>query len=254
MKVFIIEDEYLAVQRLQKLLLDIIPDIQIVGTADGIDTSVAWLKANAAPDLILMDIELTDGQSFEIFKLIDVQSPVIFITSYDEYAIQAFKVNSIDYLLKPVKKDDLERALQKFERLNAAQSTAIDITKLIAELQKSNQVKELRTRFLVRQGQRFLPVETSQIAYFYSEDKLTFCVTHDRNRHIIDYTLDQLEDMLDPKQYFRINRQFVADIKAIEHVQNYFNGKLKIDLNPAPEKEVIVSRERATQFKDWMGQ
>jgi two-component system, LytTR family, response regulator LytT len=123
----------------------------------------------------------------------------------------------------------------------------------VQRLQKQNQVKEYRNRFLVKQGQRYTPVETTQIAYFYSEDKVTFCVTHDRAKFMLDYTLDELEEMLEPKQYFRLNRQFVADIKATGQTQNYFNGKLKIDLKPATDKEILVSRKRVTIFKDWMG-
>jgi DNA-binding LytR/AlgR family response regulator len=253
MKVFIIEDEPLAVQKLTKLLREIAPYIQIVGTADGIESSVEWLQAHPTPDLVLMDIELCDGQSFEIFNQIEVKSPVIFTTSYDEYAIQAFRVNSVDYLLKPIKREDLERALQKYEKLNRSHSQAIDISKLINELQKQNQPKEYRTRFLVKQGQRLMPVETTDIAYFFSEDGLTFFMTRDRIKHLLDYTLEELDTMLDPKQFFRISRQFIIEVRSVGQIHNHFNGKLKLDLRPSIDKEVTVSRERVSDFKDWMG-
>ncbi|AEI51968.1 LytR/AlgR family response regulator transcription factor [Runella slithyformis] len=253
MNIFIIEDEPLAVQKLTKLLFEVAPHVQIEGTADGIESSVEWLQTHPTPDLLLMDIELCDGQSFEIFNQIEVKSPVIFTTSYDEYAIQAFKVNSVDYLLKPIKREDLERALQKYEKLNRPHGQAIDISRLINELQKQNQPKEYRTRFLVKQGQRLLPVETTDIAYFFSEDGLTFFMTRDRIRHLLDYTLEELDTMLDPKQFFRISRQFILEVRSVTQIHNHFNGKLKLDLRPSIDKEVTVSRERVSDFKDWMG-
>ena len=253
MNILIIEDEPLAVQKLSKLLREVAPHTQVAGSTDGIESSIEWMQQNPTPDLILMDIELSDGQSFEIFNQIEVVCPVIFTTSYDEYAIQAFKVNSVDYLLKPIKREDLERAMQKYERLSKPQSQALDISKLIIELQKQNQPKEYRTRFLVKQGQRLIPVETTDIAYFFSEDGLTFFITHDRTKHMLDYTLEELDTMLDPNQFFRISRQFILGIKSVAQIHNYFNGKLKLDLRPSVEKEVTVSRERVSDFKEWMG-
>jgi two-component system, LytTR family, response regulator LytT len=252
MTIFIVEDELLAVQKLLKLLQEVAPHSRVVGTADGIEEAVQWLSSHDSPDLILMDIELSDGQSFEIFNQIEVKSPVIFTTSYDEYAIQAFRVNSVDYLLKPIKREDLERALHKYESLNRSPQP-LDINKLIVELQRQSQPREYRTRFLVKQGQRLLPVETSDIAYFYSEEGLTFFVTRDRTKHLIDYTLEEVEQMLDPKQFFRVSRQFVLDVKSVAQIHPYFNGKLKLELKPPTEKEVTVSRERVNDFKDWMG-
>ncbi len=253
MNVFIVEDEPLAVQKLSKLLRDVAPDIEISGTADGIESSVEWLQANPEPDLILMDIELCDGQSFEIFNQMEVKSPVIFTTSYDEYAIQAFRVNSVDYLLKPIKREDLERALQKYEHFNNTQNQTIDITKLVSELQRQNQTHEYRARFLVKQGQRLTPVETAEIAYFYEENGLTFFMTRDRIKHLVDYNLEQLEHILDPKLFFRVNGQFILDIKSVGSVHNNFNGKLSLSLKPMIDKEVIVSKERVSGFKNWMG-
>jgi DNA-binding LytR/AlgR family response regulator len=253
MNVFIVEDEPLAVQKLSKLLREVAPDIHIVGTADGIESTVDWLESHSEPDLILMDIELCDGQSFEIFHQTEVKSPVIFTTSYDEYAIQAFRVNSVDYLLKPIKKEDLDRALQKYERFSTVRNHTVDINKLVSELQRQNQPREFRARFLVRQGQRLTPVETTDISYFFSEDNLTFFITRDRIKHAIDYTLEELEQMLDPKHFFRVSRQFILEVKSIGQIHSYFNGKLKIDLKPSADREVTVSRERVSDFKDWLG-
>ncbi len=253
MNVLIVEDEPLAVQKLSKLLLEVAPELRISGITDGIESTVEWLQANPNPDLILMDIELCDGQSFEIFNQMEVKSPVIFTTSYDEYAIQAFRVNSVDYLLKPIKKEELERALRKYEQINSAQTQTIDISKLVSELQRHNQLREYRSRFLVKLGQRLIPIEITDISYFYTEEGITFLMTRDRVKHLIDYTLDELEQQLDPKYYFRINRQYILGIKSVVQIHNYFNGKLKLDLKPSVEKEVTVSRERVGDFKEWMG-
>ena len=253
MNIFIIEDEPLAVQKITKLLIDVEPNTIIAGTADGIESSVEWLQSNPVPDLILVDIELCDGQSFEIFNLIDVQSPVIFTTSYDEYAIQAFRVNSVDYLLKPIKRNDLSRALQKYERFNYQQSTPIDISKLVKELKKQNTPREFRSRFLVKQGQKLIPIDVDEIAYFFSEDSVSFFVNFQQVKYISDYSLEEIEQMLDPNLFFRISRQFIVGIKSIVQIHNYFNGKLKLELKPMNEREITVSRERVSDFKVWMG-
>lgn len=253
MNIFIIEDEPLAVQKITKLLIDVEPNTIIAGTADGIESSVEWLQSNPVPDLILVDIELCDGQSFEIFNLIDVQSPVIFTTSYDEYAIQAFRVNSVDYLLKPIKRNDLSRALQKYERFNYQQSTPIDISKLVKELKKQNTPREFRSRFLVKQGQKLIPIDVDEIAYFFSEDSVSFFVNFQQVKYIFDYSLEEIEQMLDPNLFFRISRQFIVGIKSIVQIHNYFNGKLKLELKPMNEREITVSRERVSDFKVWMG-
>lgn len=253
MNILLIEDEPLAVQKLSGLLREIAPQITVVGQTDGIESSVEWLQTHPAPDLILMDIELSDGQSFDIFNQIEVTSPVIFTTSYDEYAIQAFRVNSVDYLLKPIKSADLERALAKYERLNRPASAPLDIARLVQELQRQQQPRDYRTRFLVKQGQRLLPIETDAIAYFFVDDGLTLFCTHDRNRYMVDYSLEDLEQMLDPKVFFRVNRQFILSVRAVGQIHTHFNGKLKLHLNPPTDKEVMVSRERVNDFKDWLG-
>ncbi len=257
MRIFIIEDERLAVQKLVKTINAIDESFEIAGMADSIESSVSWLEANPAPDLILMDIELADGQSFEIFNRVKIKSPVIFTTSYDEFAIQAFKVNSIDYILKPVKKDALEASFRKFEELKSFYSgnpfPIPDFKSLLKELQEQARPNEYRQRFLVKHGQRLISVETDDIAFFYTEDKLNFFRTKDNLKYIVEYSLDELEAFVDPRKYFRINRQFLVNIHSIQNIHNYFNGRILLHLKPSADIEVIISRERVNDFKDWMG-
>jgi DNA-binding LytR/AlgR family response regulator len=200
-----------------------------------------------------MDIELADGQSFEIFKSVHIECPIVFTTSFDEYALQAFKVNSIDYLLKPIKKQELKDSLEKYKEVKQLyiKDQSINITSLITELKQ--QTQKFRNRFLVKQGQRLVSVDISEIAYFYIDGRLSFLKTWNNGKFIVEYTLDELEAMLDPLNYNRINRSFIVHIKAIDKVHNYFTGKLKLELTPAIEKEVTVSRENASAFKEFMG-
>jgi two-component system, LytTR family, response regulator LytT len=257
MEIFIVEDEELAVKKLQKTLQVIDPDLHVAGTADSIASAVEWLKGHAQPDLILMDIELADGQSFEIFNLMEVKSPVIFTTSYDEFALKAFKVNSVDYLLKPVQKDELESALSKFKSMKQvyAEKKQQDpqFSKLVKELQQTLQHKEYRQRFLVKHLQKMVSIEVDRIAYFFSDDRLSFFKTTDDKKYVVDYTIDEIENMLDPNQFFRINRAFLVSIKSIDQIHDYFGNRLKLNLKPIIDKEALVSREKVTPFKEWMG-
>jgi DNA-binding LytR/AlgR family response regulator len=257
MKVFIVEDEELAVKKLRKTLESVDDTAEVVGVADSIRTSVDWLQNNAAPDLILMDIELCDGQSFEIFDKVDVKSTVIFTTSYDEYALKAFKVNSVDYLLKPVQKEDLKAALQKLkqlkEMLGNRESSGLNVENLVKELQQKLQPKEFRKRFLVKHGQKLVSVDVEEIAYFFSDGRLNFFKTHDNRKFVVDYTMDELQDMLDVEKFFRISRSFYVSINSIEQIHDYFGNRLMLYLKPAVDKEAIVSREKVTDFKKWMG-
>ncbi|KAA6438366.1 response regulator transcription factor [Dyadobacter flavalbus] len=256
MNVLIVEDEQLAVLKLTKLLAEVAPALKVAGTTASVTGTVSYLQNNPAPDLIFMDIELADGQSFEIFERISVPAPVIFTTSYDEYAIKAFKVNSIDYLLKPVKKQDLAASLQKHGELYGDKKTAsspIAIDSLIEQLRKQVQPTEYRLRFLVRHLSQWLPVNVSEIAFFYSEEGMTLFRTSNNQKFPLDYALDELENMLDPKLFFRANRQFLVNVSAVQQIHSYFNNKLKLTLKPASDDEVLVSRERATDFKKWMG-
>ena len=215
MKILIVEDEELAVKKLKKTLSSVDEAADVVGETDSIQSTVNWLQSNPTPDLILMDIELADGQSFEIFNHTQVKSPVIFITSYDEYALKAFKVNSVDYLLKPVQKEDLQAALEKYREMKkiytpepepASNSISLDL--LVKELQQKLQTKEFRKRFLVKHGQKLVSVEVGEIAYFFSDGRLNFFKTFDNKKFVVDYTMDELNDMLDPERYFRISRSF----------------------------------------------
>ena len=257
MKIFIVEDEELAVKKLQKTLQAIDAKLEVTGTADSIAAAVEWLQTNDRPDLILMDIELADGQSFEIFNLIEVKSPVIFTTSYDEYALKAFKVNSVDYLLKPIQKDELEAAISKFQQMKenfqGGKSADAQISSLVKELQQTLHQKEFRKRFLVKHSQKLISIEVDRIAYFFSDDRLNFFKSYDDKKYVIDYTMDEIEQMLDPEQFFRINRAFIVSIKSLDQIQEYFGNRLKLNLKPLIDKEALVSREKVASFKDFMG-
>ena len=258
MKVLIIEDEELAVKKLRKTLNAVDESAEVVGVADSIRSSVNWLQNNPSPDIILMDIELCDGQSFEIFDKVDVKSTVIFTTSYDEFALKAFKVNSVDYLLKPVQKDDLHVAIEKYKKLktlykDSNESPVFNIENLVKELQQKMQGKEYRKRFLVKQAQKLVSIETDQIAYFYSDGRLNFFKTFDNKKFVVDYTMDELEEMLDPEKYFRISRSFYVSINSVDQIHDYFGNRLMLYLKPQVDKEALVSRERVSDFKRWLG-
>ena len=253
MKIVLIEDEDLAVKKLRKTLDAVDSSIEIVGTADSIKSAVEWIKNNPAPDLILMDIELADGQSFEIFNLVDVKSPVIFTTSYDEFALKAFKVNSVDYLLKPIQKEELVAAINKYKRLKGADQTNANFDSLVKELQQKLQPKEYRKRFLVKQGQKLISVEIEDISYFFSDGRLNFFKTKDNRMFVVDYTMEELEEMLDPQKYFRISRSFYVSVNGIERIDDYFGNRLMLGLKPPVDKQALVSREKVTAFKKWMG-
>ena len=249
--ILIIEDEEPAANRLKKMVLEIEPEANILENIVSVNSALTWLKNNPAPDLIFSDIQLSDGLSFEIFKNIEVNCPVIFITAYDEYAIDAFKVNSIDYLLKPIKKDDLENALQKFKKLSNKTTAGLDIQKVL-EVFKTPK-SDFKTRFIVRYGEHIKTIKIEEVAYFYTEDKINFLTTNEGRRYTIDYNLDNLESLLDPKIYFRINRQFIICIQAISEMFTYSKSRVLIKLNPPCKHETIVSTERSGDFKLWLG-
>ncbi|WP_153801114.1 LytR/AlgR family response regulator transcription factor [Foetidibacter luteolus] len=259
MNVLIVEDEELAVKKLEKTLATVDESARVAGVADSIAATVDWLESNPAPDLILMDIELADGQSFEIFNRTKITSPVIFITSYDEYALKAFKVNSIDYLLKPVQKEDLANALDKYRKMGnlyrkeAPVTPALAMDELVKELQKKLQPKEYRKRFLVKHGQKLISIDVEEIAYFFSDGRLNFFKTTDNRKFIVDYTMDELEEMLDPDRYFRISRSFFVSVESVEQIHDYFGNRLMLQVKPPVDKEAVVSREKVSDFKKWMG-
>jgi DNA-binding LytR/AlgR family response regulator len=255
MKVVIIEDEAPAARRLKKLLEDNVGKIEILASIESIEGAINWIEKNPAPDLFFMDIQLGDGLSFEIFQKIKVPAPVIFTTAYDEYALQAFKVNSIDYLLKPVQEHELKQGLDKFKEFKntfAQDDKLSHLQRLLSTYQYSK--KDYKNRFLVKLGERLVCVETADISFFKSVDKLTFINTKSGNKYLVEYTLEELEEMLDPQVFFRLNRQFISNISSIDSIHNYFNGKLKLYLKQKDQEEVIISREKAPLFKEWLGQ
>jgi two-component system LytT family response regulator len=257
MKILIVEDEALAAKKLRKMVEENQPDAVVAGMTDSIESTVDWLNKEEHPDVILMDIELADGQSFEIFNRVEVRSTIIFTTAYDEYALRAFKVNSIDYLLKPVDADELRRAFQKLKDRNAApeikSSSKIDLDSIMQAIQHKT-MPSYKKRFLVKQGQRLISVDISEIAFFYTEDKVSFIRSFTDQRYMVDHSLDELEELLDPEHFFRANRQFIVSVKSLDGIHHHFNGKLKINLKPVAGDDVFVSRERASDFKSWLGE
>ena len=254
MNILIIEDEIFAQEELKRLLNKSKSQINILASIDSIEESVIWLKKNPLPDLIFMDIQLSDGLSFEIFNKIKITVPVIFTTAYDEYAIRAFKVNSIDYLLKPIDEKALLSSLEKYEQLKSefSKKTAIIETDQLTEL-LNFQTKKYKNRFVSRIGDKLHHILSGDIAYFQADDKIVFLITCKNEKYIIDNNLEEIESMLDPESFFRINRRYIVKIEAIADVQKYFNGRLIITLKPKTNDEVLVSREKAGAFKNWLG-
>ena len=252
MTILIIEDEEPAYRRLQKMLKEAEPSATLLDQIVSVSSAVKWFKQNDAPDLIISDIQLSDGISFEIFKQVDIKCPIIFTTAYDQYAIEAFKVNSIDYLLKPVKKEELEKAVTKFKALSPANaSPAIDINKLLQSLQPAG--SDYKKRFVVRYGEHIKTIDIEEVVYFYTEDKATFLCTKDARRFVVDFNLDTLDSILDPKIFFRINRQYIISIHSIAEMFAYSKSRVLIKLSPASKHETIVSTERSADFKHWLG-
>jgi DNA-binding LytR/AlgR family response regulator len=251
MKIFIVEDEDPALQRIKKLLGKIDPGIQITGEAVSVKNAVAWLQKNPAPDLILMDIQLADGESFEIFSEVQVKSPVIFITAFDQHAVRAFKLNSIDYLLKPVKEEELANAIIKYKTLYAGQKNVpVDYEKLLEALKAGR--KEFQKRIIIRFGETIKTIEIDDVAYFYTQDKINFLRTRGALDYPIDMTLDETEKILDPAKFFRINRQCIVSISAIQKMLVVSKSRVKLTLIPPSSIETIVSTERSSNFKDWL--
>ncbi len=251
--VLIIEDEAPAYRRLDNLLRASDEDFKIIEVIDSVQDSLKWLRNHAPPDLIFSDIQLSDGLSFEIFKEEKVTCPIIFTTAYDAYMLDAFKTNGIDYLLKPIQQEDLERSLLKYKTFqnqeNGNPSAQIDeILKAI-----SSDGKQYKKRFLIRLGDKLIPVSTGEIAYFRYFDGSTELISKSGKKYLVDNPLDELEKQLNPKDFFRLNRQYFASADSIGIIHRYFKGKLKVELTPSPEDEVLVSREKATRFKEWMG-
>jgi len=252
MNVLIIEDEPLAAQRLEKLMKEIDAGVNVLDKIDSVKRSVEWLKKNEAPHLILMDIQLADGISFEIFDQCEVTSPVIFTTAYDEYAIRAFKVNSIDYILKPIDVEELTRAFTKYELL-VKSSVASHITMKSVGLAMQMLTRKYKERFVTRVGEHLKTIEVPDVLFFFSLEKTTFGQTRDGRKHILDFSMDQLEGLMDPKRFFRINRKYMISVQAIADMISYTNSRLKLIIKTT-DADVIVARERVQEFKEWLDQ
>lgn len=253
MDVLLIEDELHNQRMLQGMILKLRPRWKIIEILDSVRDSVEWLS-RSKPGLIFMDIQLTDGICFSIFEQVKVDSPVIFTTAYDNYAIRAFKVNSIDYLLKPIKEDELEKAIQKFENLAITHTLQIeqaDYNDILCAIREGE--RKYRKRFLIRGTTSYFRLDVKEIAYLSCTNKISFAVTFGQKEHIIDYTLENLEEELDPERFFRANRNTILNIDVVKKIEDYFGGKLHVKLIPPFKQDVIVSRLRNAAFKDWVG-
>lgn len=251
MNVIIIEDEKPSARRLQRMLQSL--DLKAEVMLHSVEESIEWFKRNEHPDLIFLDIQLSDGLSFEIFETIDIKSAIIFTTAYDEYALQAFKLNSIDYLLKPIDEDDLATAVNKYKARTPQPKQAVtldfnDIKKLLINPLD----REYKKRFSVKVGQHLKLINIDEIECFYSENKGTYLHTTEGRNYLLDTTLEYLEDELEPQTFFRINRKFFVNINAIKDMVSYTNSRLQIKLNSYNEQDVIVARERVKDFKAWL--
>tara|TARA_R110002049_G_scaffold309026_2_gene516015 strand:+ start:3692 stop:4447 length:756 start_codon:yes stop_codon:yes gene_type:complete len=250
MNVLIIEDEKPAARRLNRLLAEL--DVTVSTMLHSVEESIAWFTVNKHPDLIFLDIQLSDGLSFEIFKKVDVKSAIIFTTAYDEYALQAFKLNSIDYLLKPIDDEELETAVKKYREVNvSSRKISVDFDD-IKRLLVNPIERDYKKRFTVKVGQHIKILNADEIECFYSENKGTYAATSDGRNYLLDVTLEHLEAELEPKTFFRVSRKFYVNINFIKDIISYTNSRLKIILEKYNEGEIIVSREKVKDFKLWL--
>ena len=256
MKVVIIEDEALVARDLQKMLAAIDPSIEVLAVLNSLSACRKWFDSNPEPELIFADIQLSDGVSFELFQERTIGSPVIFTTAYNEYAIKAFKLNSVDYLLKPIDKSELEEAIEKYRRLHQSQSTGTlndQLKNLLSQLPQTGGIQSMyKERFMVHFNHGLMPLQANQIAYFV-KDPLIYAVTLDNKRYVADFeTLEEVEHLADPKVFFRANRQYIVHINAVENFRSTLNGKIVVKLKAPLQTEVDVSREKASAFKGWL--
>lgn len=253
MKALIIEDEKAAVRNLNALLVEVAPDIEILAAIDSIRDSIDWFQTHPMPELVFMDIHLADGSAFEIFEHVDISCPIIFTTAYDEYALKAFNVNSVDYLLKPIDRNDIEKSLDKLERLQKDSSAAVAPTAnyqtLLHALKHADNYK---THFLVPlRGDKLMPLSVDAILFFYINEGSVKAVLEGGKEYIFTQTLDELSECLDPAQFFRVNRQYLISRRAVQDIDLWFNSRLSVNLKvPVPEK-ILVSKARVAEFKDW---
>jgi DNA-binding LytR/AlgR family response regulator len=246
MKIVIIEDEFFSAEKLSMLLGKIDPSIEVLAILPSVEKSLAWFRENPEPDLIFSDIQLEDTDSFELFRQLPIEAPIIYTTAFDQYALQAFKQNSVDYLLKPIDLEELRAALKKYE------DQAYRLLKRGLKINPEKPKSQPKERFLVKKGNGLAVVKTDEIAYFKSEDKLTFLVTFDGQKYIIESTLDQVAEQVDARRFNRISRSRLVSVEGIRKISPHFNGRLKLELNPPEDSEVFVSRDRVPQFKEWL--
>ncbi|MBI9054618.1 MAG: response regulator transcription factor [Bacteroidales bacterium] len=248
MRALIIEDEKLAAQKLIALLEEINPEIEIIEILETVEDSINWFNSNSHPDLIFMDIQLNDGVCFEIFESINIQKPIIFTTAFNEYAIEAFKVNSIDYLLKPFKHEDLQRAIKKYNTLFKQTNYTQVLDNLVRNISK-----KFKERFFIKVGLHYKSILTSDINCFYICERNVFIFTSDGRNIAVDYSLGQLEDLINPEKFFRVNRNFIVNIDSINDVISYSTSRLELKISKWNEnQDIVVSRERVKSFKEWI--
>lgn len=253
MNLLIIEDEYHAAKMLTELLNKLEPKAKILEALDSVEDAVEWFQHNEMPDLVFMDVQLADGLSFDIFRQVEVTCPIIFTTAYDRYSLQAFKVNSVDYLLKPIEKEELATALQKFKQYHQQDSSNTFNHQSLQQLIKQlSPPKPFKSRFLLKHGQTWEYLSVNAISYLYSEAGLTFLVDNKGKRHALDESLEQIQNQLDSSFFFRINRQQIIHIEAIQKIHSWFNHRFKLDMNYGKTQEFVVSRKRAKAFKEWL--
>ncbi|RTQ48813.1 response regulator transcription factor [Hymenobacter gummosus] len=252
MRVLIIEDENLTARRLEGQLRKYDPSIEVLERLPSVASAVQWLRQHPAPDLIFLDIHLEDDLGFRIFEQVQVSAPIIFTTAYDEYMVQAFKVNGIDYLLKPINYEELTAALAKYQRLRQ-HFTPTDLPALLRLVSPAAPAPEYKDRFLVSVGTKLRSVDTQEVAYFCFEEGATLLVTRPGQRLAVDYSLDKLGQLLNPRQFFRVNRQYLVSLSAIDTIHHHSAGRLELELQPAARQPVLVSVDRASEFKEWLG-
>ena len=246
MNAIIIEDEKPAVEKLKRALMKADPQLQVAACLNGVKQAIEWLESNPKPDLIFMDIELSDGLSFQILEQTSIQSPIIFTTAFDEYWQEAFEQNSIDYLLKPIKQDKLEAALSKYHRLKD------HFANNLQNLLQSQKQTEFKKKFLVKRGTDYVSIRTEEIAYFYASHKVVCLVNKQGHRFILDESLAELEEQLDPAMFYRINRKYLVNLNSIQRIRSYPKSKLQLDLSPTVEEDILIAQENVSAFKEWM--
>lgn len=251
MKALIIEDELPAARRLIRLIGEVAPEISVIGQLDSVESAISWFRTNPMPDLVFLDIHLSDGYSFSIFKEIDITAPIIFTTAFDEYALEAFKVNSIDYLLKPVEVENLQKSIIKLKNLQGGKITEL-MKNIDSILHESRHLSKYKTRYLIRQKNQLLRVEEKQVAYFLAHDKIVALVTFENRQFIMDENLGWYESQVDPDKFYRLNRSVLASRESIIKIFTHFNGKLKVELIPPLKEDVFVSRDKAESFRMWL--